>query len=569
MWVRRALTRILPSDKAQPAVVVSTESVPCDILLIQPPIRDYYLTAKRTTPYGLVSIAAALRQNGYRVVVLDALANGKSRPAPLPRPLDYLATVYGPADTSPFALFHQYRHFGYALSTIAERAHLTGAFLIGISSLFSAYEDMALACAQAVKSMCPEALLVLGGHHPSVFPDRVLDHPAVDFVLRGDGEIALPALANTLRQNGPLESVPGIAFDRDDGVRHIRPPAYVDDLDHLAIPAIDLLNSRFYARKGKATVVVTASRGCPMQCTYCCMGAHSSIPYRRRSVGHVMQEIIHAAEEREIGLIDFEDENMAMDRVWFQDLLQEIIRYFGVRKLELRAMNGLYPPALDQKTIALMQDAGFRELNLSLGSCDNQQSWRFNRPPVVAAFDRTLRWAEKMDMTVVGYLIAGAPGQDPITSVGDLLYLASRRVLVGLSIYYPAPDSIDFKSCKRSGLLPSSPLCWRSTALPLDCTTHRTESATLLRLARILNFMKQCLDEEGTLSSPESFAHMTRRVSGTRSEIGRQLLRWFLNDGIFRGVLKNGDIIIHPTAMRLSQAFLKGLQTVALRGVRH
>ena len=30
-----------------------------DILLIQPPIRDFYLTAKLTMPYGLACIAAA------------------------------------------------------------------------------------------------------------------------------------------------------------------------------------------------------------------------------------------------------------------------------------------------------------------------------------------------------------------------------------------------------------------------------------------------------------------------------------------------------------------------------
>ena len=36
-----------------------------DILLIQPPIRDFYLTAKRTIPYGLASIAAGLIEAGF------------------------------------------------------------------------------------------------------------------------------------------------------------------------------------------------------------------------------------------------------------------------------------------------------------------------------------------------------------------------------------------------------------------------------------------------------------------------------------------------------------------------
>jgi len=567
LWVRlrRLLTPVRPSRDATPAA----ESPQCDILLIQPPIRDFYLTAKRTIPYGLTSIAATLRHHGYRVAILDALANGKSRPTPLPEPLTYLSDVYGPADTSPFALFHQYRHYGYALSTIADRARLSGAFLIGIASLFSAYEDMALACAQAVKSVCPETWVVLGGHHPSVFPDRMLDHTAVDFVLRGEGEVTLPALAKALQRGESLESVPGIGFRRRNGERHFRPPAYTPDLDDLSPPAIDLVNHRFYSRKGKTTLVITASRGCPMQCSYCCMGAHSSIPYRRRSVTHVMQEILQSAQGREIGLIDFEDENMAMDRAWFKCLLREIVRHFGERKLELRAMNGLYPPALDKKTIHLMHAAGFRELNLALITCDHDQSARFNRAPVVKAFDHVLQWAEPLKMTAVGYLIAGAPGQDPLITVDDLLFLAGRRVLVGLSTCYPAPDSLDFNRCRASDLLPDSPLCWRSTALPFDQTHGRKASLTLLRLARMLNFMKQCVDETGHLPTPEPIPPQVHDLAGSRSDNGHRLVRWFLNDGIIRGVRSDGKVFAHPTDPRLTRAFIKGLDTIAVCGVNH
>ena len=38
-----------------------------DILLIQPPIKDFYLTRKRTVPYGLACLAASLEQAGFSV----------------------------------------------------------------------------------------------------------------------------------------------------------------------------------------------------------------------------------------------------------------------------------------------------------------------------------------------------------------------------------------------------------------------------------------------------------------------------------------------------------------------
>jgi hypothetical protein len=279
-----------------------------------------------------------------------------------------------------------------------------------------------------------------------------------------------------------------------------------------------------------------------------------------------MQEIALAAGDREIGLIDFEDENLAMDRTWFVDLLQEIIAYFGSHGPELRAMNGLFPPALDAATVTLMRKAGFRELNLSLGSCDRHQMQRFNRPDVTRAFDRVLDWAAAANLTAVGYLIAGAPDQDPLTSVTDLLFLASRRVLVGLSIYYPAPESLDFERCRESGLLPRSPLCWRSTALPIDHATRRMESLTLLRLARLLNFMKRSIDETGGLPSPAPISLDPSQSLPDRSEIGRRLLGGFLYDGIIRGLSPNGEIVVHSQAQPLVQAFRKGLQDTLIRG---
>ena len=110
-------------------------------------------------------------------------------------------------------------------------------------------------------------------------------------------------------------------------------------------------------------------------------------------------------------------------------------------------MNGLLPNTLDEEVICAMRAAGFRTLNLSLGSTSGDQLRRFRRPNVTEAFDQVLELAEKYGLQAVGYLIAGAPGQDPDTSLADLLHLASRRVLVGLSIYYPAPGSSDFEKC--------------------------------------------------------------------------------------------------------------------------
>jgi anaerobic magnesium-protoporphyrin IX monomethyl ester cyclase len=535
-----------------------------DVLLIQPPIRDFYLTAKRTVPYGLASIAAALIGRGFSVEILDALAVSKNRPAALPPEMADLEEFYGRPDISPFALFHRFRHFGSSFEHIGRRALASGAWLVGISSLFTPYAGEALAAATAVRACHPSGTIVMGGHHPTVMPEHVLASPAVDYVLRGEGEATLPLLAEALRDRRPLTDIPGIAFRKEDGGLHVNPPAAASAA-RLPLPALDLVNGRRYRRHGRGSAAVVASRGCPLHCSYCSVGAAAWLPYRLRPVNQILAEIETAVLGRDAGFIDFEDENLALDRAWFLDLLGGIRQRFGDRALELRAMNGLFPPSLDETVVAAMAAAGFKALNLSLGSTHAEQLRRFRRPDVRAAFDRALDLAERHGLSAVGYIIVGAPHQSAEESVDDLLFLAQRRVLAGVSVFYPAPGSADFDLCRRLDLLPAHPGRMRSSALPIEHTTRRLDAATLLRLGRIVNFMKYLLDRGLPIPPPQAPRAETAGPAD-RLQSGCRLLSRFLADGRIQGITPQGQVYEHRVAPGLTERFLKGLNAVALRG---
>ena len=47
------------------------------VLLIQPPVRDFYQTSIRTQPIGLAYLAASLRTHGYEVEILDCQTEQK------------------------------------------------------------------------------------------------------------------------------------------------------------------------------------------------------------------------------------------------------------------------------------------------------------------------------------------------------------------------------------------------------------------------------------------------------------------------------------------------------------
>jgi len=536
-----------------------------DILLIQPPIRDFYLTAKRTIPYGLTCIASVLIESGYSVDILDGLATSKARVRELPEQMGYLRQYYGQPDRSPVALFYDYKHFGYSFEHIGNKARESGAFLVGISSLFTPYMRQALQTAEVVKAYHPNCKIVLGGHHPTALPQSVMESSAVDFVLRGEGEVSMPLLARALTEGGRLDAIPGIVFRQKAGTLHIKPPVQMQDPEDFPLPAVHFINQQFYRRKQGGSMVIVAGRGCPMQCTYCSVGQKSFLKYRKRSVDSVIREIEHAADQGDIGFIDFEDENLSLDRRWFLKLLSAIQSRFGSGRFELRAMNGLYPPTLDQEVVREMKTAGFRTLNLSLGSTSREQLKRFNRPDVRDSFNRALNLAEDFSLNAVGYVICAAPFQRAADSISDLLYLAQRRVLAGVSIFYPAPGSLDYELCEDHELLPIGFSCLRSSALPLSHTTTRKEAVTVLRLARILNFIKSLLDQKIPLPDASSAAIQVNDPAN-RLETGKRVLSRFLADGKICGVTPQGQVFEHHISAKLSRLFLEGLISIKIRG---
>lgn len=536
-----------------------------DILLIQPPIQDFYLTPKRTVPYGLISIASVLRNAGFTVALFDALSTTKSRPLELPEEMAYLRAFYPRPDLSPLGLFYQYRHFGYSYQHIGKIARQVRPFLVGISSLFTPYADQALQTAAVVKKSHPGCRVVLGGHHPTVMPKEVMAHKSVDFVIRGEGECSFLKLAQALRRGDAMDAIPGLGYRSPGGVVSIGEPVEATNLDQLPPPAHDLLKTVHYRRSRHASLTITASRGCPMHCSYCSVGAGSYLAYRRRSIDHVLAEIDSALKLGPVDFIDIEDENLTMDKRWFLSLLEGIRRRWKGEPIELRAMNGLFPPSLNAEIIAAMQSAGFKTLNLSLGSTNAAQLKRFKRADVRTAFDRALTHAQSKGLGAVGYVIAAAPFQNPMDSIEDLLYLAGRRVLAGVSIFYPAPGSYDYDICRDLGILPSKFSLMRSTAFPIAHTTSRVEAVTLLRLGRILNFIKRLIDRCIPLPQP-AVAKDYIDIGQDRLAQGIRLLSWFFQDGSIRGISPEGRVYPHRIALPLTLAFNKGLKQRQLKG---
>ncbi len=541
------------------------------VLLIQPPVRDFYQTSIRTQPIGLAYVATSLKSQGYEVGILDCQTSEK-RSVPIPSELSYLKDFYPFNDRSPFKLYTGYYHFGMGWDEIREKIKASKAHVFGISSSFTPYYQEALEVARIIKEWDPKRIVVMGGCHVSCDPESVLKTPWVDYVVLGEGEIRFPYLLEQIEKGtgGHLKGVDGIGF-KDNGEVKIHPlSTFVEDIERFSFPARELLDLDRYRIGRKRSTMIITSRGCPHGCAYCSAHLVMGPSFRSRSPQSVIQEMADCTHRFHIRSFDIEDDNFTFDQRRAKRLMSLVVETFGERNLELSAMNGVSFASLDGDLLELMKKAGFRSINLSFVSTDPSLKERMGRPGTTSHFDNILKDAERVGLNVVAYAILGIPGQGIGEMVDTMIYLMGRRVLLGPSVYYPTPGTPLFEQCKANALLPSHSAQWRSSALPIETGDfNRLDIVTLFRLARVINFLKSKMDE-GELNEGITWGELhdvLKKKVEAKGISSKEALTWiglllvFLKERSFfslkKGYVGRKSIFREKTSRRVLNDFFK------------
>jgi radical SAM superfamily enzyme YgiQ (UPF0313 family) len=205
--------------------------------------------------------------------------------------------------------------------------------LIGLSLLTTQY-GRAREIGEEARRRLPGVRLVAGGIHPTALPERTLRELQLDFVVRGEGERALPALCRALAEGrDPLE-VPGVWQRQGETVLRGAPPVTIEDLDEIPYPARELVEFERYLRppgnirgilRRRATSIYT-SRGCPFACTFCSSHEIFGRRIRCRSVDHVMAEVHELVGRYRIDGLWFLDDTLLERPEWTSALCREFRR---------------------------------------------------------------------------------------------------------------------------------------------------------------------------------------------------------------------------------------------------
>jgi len=279
---------------------------------------------------------------------------------------------------------------------------LTSPYIFGISSV-TACINRSFEIAKTIKDIYPQSKVILGGIHPTVLPDEVLEDSNVDFVVRREGEEILDELYEAIKNKGDYSKIKGISFKANGEIIHNQ-LAELPDLSkippfpyHLFDKYLDRYNFGFLA----------TSRGCPYDCIFCSQRGISGRIYRYVPTQIVMDEIeilIDKYKQKHINVID---DNFTANKKRVRELSERMIEKKFYEKATFDCQTRA--DAINDEILALLRKAGFRLINFGLETASERLMVLLNKKETVKQNIEGVRLAKKHGFGVSGTFIFGLP----------------------------------------------------------------------------------------------------------------------------------------------------------------
>lgn len=235
-----------------------------------------------------------------------------------------------------------------------------------------------------IREHFPGAALVLGGQYSNLKYRRILlEHPTVDYILRGDGEEALPALLDALGGRRSLDEVPNLVTRRGDEIV-VSTRTSTIDLDAYPSPTV----------RGEWPIMPYESmRGCPFTCRFCSYPA-ASPEWRYKSAQKIVGDWARYRDDNGVRHVKAMDSTFTVPHTRMRDFLA----LMPGQRLSWEA----YARAnviTDAQVVEAYERAGCRELSIgfesmsdrSLKNMDKRVTAKHNRDAARLLADSSIR----------------------------------------------------------------------------------------------------------------------------------------------------------------------------------
>jgi len=408
------------------------------VVLINPNLvvlrNDPFTTGIVYMPVGLAYTAAALREAGYPVVLIDAFAE-----APEQVERDGKFDLFGLVERQ-------------VMKRIPEDVAAIFIFAINLTNHIAGMKLL-----KAVKQSFPDIPVIILENTQAVtayalqqVKDEFYGYGA-DYILTGEPEHRAVQLIQMLTEEkdpDAFRDLDGLGFPG----HYLPPTGKIKNLDELPFPAWDLFpvenywNLRF-AHGPQSTgryLPLLTSRGCPYPCRFCVVPATNHQQWRARSAVNVVDEIAYYVKHFNVTEFHIEDLDPTISDGRIRDIANEILK--RDLKIVWKIVAGTKVETIrNEETIDLMAKSGCRYISIS-PETGSQRVLKLMRKP----FDlnhavKLVRRMNQVGIKSQACFVLGFPGETEtdLRKTWDLVYDLTRKGVdeIALFIITPVPGA--------------------------------------------------------------------------------------------------------------------------------
>jgi anaerobic magnesium-protoporphyrin IX monomethyl ester cyclase len=299
---------------------------------------------------------------------------------------------------------------------------------------------------EIAKEVCPNAVTVLGGVHATFMYKQVLSEaPAVDVIVRGEGEEILVNLVRAIDDGGwptQRQAIKGIAFRDGSAIVATEAAPTVKDLDAI-VPDWGLLEweKYQYIPLGVRVAIPNMARGCPFTCSFCSQWKFWR-DYRVRDPKKVVDEIESLVRDHNVGFFILADEEPTINRNKFIAFCKELIARDLPKKVKWGMNTRVTDVLRDEALLPFYHEAGLVHVSLGTEAAAQLKLDRFNKETTVAHNAKAIRLLREAGIVVEAQFIVGLENETKETL--EETYRMARDWkpdLVNWAMYTPWPFS--------------------------------------------------------------------------------------------------------------------------------
>jgi ribosomal peptide maturation radical SAM protein 1 len=287
--------------------------------------------------------------------------------------------------------------------------------IVGFTSTFQ-QNTASLAAARRIKELAPQVTTVLGGANCDGSQGSAIhrNFPFVDFVVRGEGEAAFPALLASLAGDGAAADIPGLCYRAGDGTPAANPMAARPiEPAQIARPDYASYFERFALSMARSwadpKLTVEGSRGCwwgeKHHCTFCGLNG-SFMAFRGKRPEVFLDEIMTLVRRHQV--LDIVVVDNIMEMGYLGSLLPALAEADCDLRIHYEIKANLRRPQLQA-----LHDAGVILVQPGIESFSSHVLKLMNKGVTGCLNMRLLRDAESVGIAPSWNYLYGFPGERP------------------------------------------------------------------------------------------------------------------------------------------------------------